>query len=62
LGLSSKQYFGQNLIEDALKPNTGKLIISDNTNEQDGFKSKGVEAETDIEERKQFLRKIGYKV
>jgi uncharacterized protein len=27
----------------------------------DGFKSKGVEAETDIEERKQFLRKIGYK-
>jgi uncharacterized protein len=27
----------------------------------DGFGSKGVEAETDIEERKQFLRKIGYK-
>jgi uncharacterized protein len=27
----------------------------------DGFKSKGVEGETDIEERKQFLRKIGYK-
>jgi uncharacterized protein len=25
----------------------------------DGIKSKGVEAETDIEERKQFLRKIG---
>jgi uncharacterized protein len=28
----------------------------------DGFKSKGVEAETDIEERKQYLRKIGYKM
>jgi uncharacterized protein len=28
----------------------------------DGFKSKGIEAETDIEERKQFLRKIGYKM
>ena len=28
----------------------------------DGFKSKGVEGETDIEERKQFLRKIGYKM
>lgn len=27
----------------------------------DGFKSKGVKGETDIEERKQFLRKIGYK-
>ena len=26
----------------------------------DGFRSKGVEAETDIEDRKQFLRKIGY--
>jgi len=25
----------------------------------DGFRSKGVEAETDIEDRKQFLRKIG---
>ncbi|MFZ0264834.1 MAG: adenosine-specific kinase, partial [Nitrososphaeraceae archaeon] len=28
----------------------------------DGFKSKGIESETDIEERKQFLRKIGYKM
>ncbi|CAN5381803.1 adenosine-specific kinase [soil metagenome] len=28
----------------------------------DGFKSKGVEGETDIEKRKQFLRKIGYKM
>ncbi|HYZ58934.1 MAG TPA: adenosine-specific kinase, partial [Nitrososphaeraceae archaeon] len=28
----------------------------------DGFRSKGVEAETDIEDRKQFLRKIGYKI
>jgi adenosine/AMP kinase len=28
----------------------------------DGFKTKGVEAETDIEERKQYLRKIGYKM
>jgi uncharacterized protein len=28
----------------------------------DGFKSKGVEGQTDIEERKQFLRKIGYKM
>jgi uncharacterized protein len=28
----------------------------------DGFKSKGVEGETDIEDRKQFLRKIGYKM
>jgi uncharacterized protein len=28
----------------------------------DGFKSKGVEGETDIEERKQLLRKIGYKM
>ncbi len=27
----------------------------------DGFKSKGVETEKDIEERKAFLRKIGYK-
>ena len=28
----------------------------------DGFKSKGIESETDIEQRKQFLRKIGYKM
>jgi hypothetical protein len=28
----------------------------------DGFKPKGVEGERDIAERKQFLRKIGYKV
>jgi adenosine/AMP kinase len=28
----------------------------------DGYISKGVEAETDIEDRKQFLRKIGYKM
>ncbi|HEX6067443.1 MAG TPA: adenosine-specific kinase [Nitrososphaera sp.] len=28
----------------------------------DGFKPKGIEAEKDIEERKQFLRKIGYKL
>ena len=27
----------------------------------DGFKSKGVETEEDIEKRKEFLRKIGYK-
>lgn len=28
----------------------------------DGFRSKGVEADTDIADRKQFLRKIGYKI
>jgi uncharacterized protein len=28
----------------------------------DGFRSKGVETEKDVEERKQFLRKIGYKM
>ena len=28
----------------------------------DGFKSKGIETEKDVEERKQFLRKTGYKV
>lgn len=28
----------------------------------DGFKSKGIETEENIEERKQFLRKIGYKI
>lgn len=28
----------------------------------DGFKSKGIETEKDIEERKQLLRKIGYKM
>jgi len=28
----------------------------------DGFASKGVEAEKDIQERKEFLRKIGYKL
>ena len=28
----------------------------------DGFRSKGVEADTDINDRKQFLRKIGYKI
>jgi adenosine/AMP kinase len=28
----------------------------------DGFKSKGIETEENIEERKQFLRKIGYKM
>jgi uncharacterized protein len=28
----------------------------------DGYRPKGVEADTDIEDRKQFLRKIGYKM
>jgi adenosine/AMP kinase len=28
----------------------------------DGFKSKGIEAENDIRARKEFLRKIGYKL
>jgi hypothetical protein len=28
----------------------------------DGFKSKGIETEKDAEERKHFLRKIGYKM
>jgi uncharacterized protein len=28
----------------------------------DGFKSKGIESEKEIEERKWFLRKIGYKM
>ena len=28
----------------------------------DGFTSKGVEAENDVRERKEFLRKIGYKI
>jgi uncharacterized protein len=28
----------------------------------DGFKSQGIETETDIGERRQFLRKIGYKL
>ena len=28
----------------------------------DGFKSKGIETEVDIAERKEFLRKIGYKL
>ncbi len=28
----------------------------------DGFKSKGIEEEKDIKERKEFLRKIGYKL
>ncbi len=28
----------------------------------DGFKPKGIEGEKDIEERKEFLRKIGYKL
>jgi adenosine/AMP kinase len=28
----------------------------------DGFKSKGIETERDVEARKYFLRKIGYKV
>ncbi len=28
----------------------------------DGFRSKGTEAEKDVEERKHFLRKIGYKM
>jgi adenosine/AMP kinase len=28
----------------------------------DGFKSKGIEAESDIKARKEFLRKIGYKL
>jgi adenosine/AMP kinase len=28
----------------------------------DGLKSKGIETDTDIEERRQFLRKIGYKL
>lgn len=28
----------------------------------DGFKSKGIETEEDVEDRKQFLREIGYKM
>ena len=28
----------------------------------DGFKSKGIETESDVEARKEFLRKIGYKL
>jgi adenosine/AMP kinase len=28
----------------------------------DGFKSKGIETEEDVDERKHLLRKIGYKV
>jgi len=28
----------------------------------DGMKSKGIETETDVKERKEFLRKIGYKL
>ena len=28
----------------------------------DGFRSKGIETENDVEERKHFLRKIGYKM
>ncbi len=28
----------------------------------DGLKSKGIETDSDIEERRQFLRKIGYKL
>jgi adenosine/AMP kinase len=28
----------------------------------DGFKTKGVEKEEDVKERKEFLRKIGYKL
>jgi uncharacterized protein len=28
----------------------------------DGYRPKGVEADTDIEDRKRFLRKIGYKI
>ena len=28
----------------------------------DGYKSKGVESEEDIKKRKEFLRKIGYKL
>ncbi len=28
----------------------------------DGFKSKGIETEEDVQERKEFLRKIGYKL
>ena len=28
----------------------------------DGFKSKGIEQEKDVEERKKFLRKLGYKL
>jgi adenosine/AMP kinase len=28
----------------------------------DGFKSEGIEAESDIKARKEFLRKIGYKL
>ncbi|MEM4244500.1 MAG: adenosine-specific kinase, partial [Candidatus Bathyarchaeia archaeon] len=28
----------------------------------DGLKSKGIEADTDVKERKEFLRKIGYKL
>jgi len=28
----------------------------------DGFKSKGIETESDVEDRKRFLRTIGYKM
>jgi len=28
----------------------------------DGFKTKGIETEKDVAERKEFLRKIGYKL
>ncbi|MFQ6087003.1 MAG: adenosine-specific kinase, partial [Candidatus Bathyarchaeia archaeon] len=28
----------------------------------DGMKSKGIETETDVKARKEFLRKIGYKL
>ena len=28
----------------------------------DGFRSKGIETDTDIKDRKEFLRKIGYKL
>ncbi len=36
----------------------GKAIIG----VVDGFASKGIEAEKDVQDRKQFLRKIGYKL
>jgi uncharacterized protein len=49
-------------------PNPVEVIVADTSQGRailgvvDGFKPKEVEGEKDIEERKQFLRKIGYKL
>jgi hypothetical protein len=45
------------LVEDELGKGKGRGIIG----VIDGFKSKGIEREKDVEERKKFLREIGYK-